>query len=173
MPLHLPRIFSHPLSRSVGTRTDLCSTYAHTYRDRQAQGYASRSEWSESIVLLRMMLYIAAEQHDPRVVVPALIHDPDIDWNSWSVDTETKDVRRFHFEDLDQTDQMLCTAHWDMIAAYVARLESVVNAGTMRKLEDVVEQLRDFKEQAQQLYGKNACAAKAAQIFVIPGAFLY
>ncbi len=169
MPLHLPRIFPHPLSRS---RTDLCSTYEHTYRERQAQGYGSRSEWGQSIVLLRMMLQIAAEQHDPHIGIPALNNGPDIDWNTWSVDTEMKDVRRFHFEDLDQTDQMLCTAHCDSIARYVARLESVVNAGTLRKLEDVVGQLRDFSEQAQQLYGSRACAAKAARIWTIPGALV-
>lgn len=169
MPLHLPRIFPHPLSRS---RTDLCSTYEHTYRERQAQGYGSRSEWSQSIVLLRMMLQIAAEQHDPHIGIPALNNGPDIDWNTWCVDTEMKDVRRFHFEDLDQTDQMLCTAHYDSIARYVARLESVVNAGTLMKLEDVVGQLQEFSEQAQQLYGSRACAAKAARIWTIPGALV-
>lgn len=170
MPLHLPRIFSHHHSRS---RTDLCSTYAHTYQERQAQGYGSRSEWTESIVLLSTLLQIAAEQHDPPFADRVLDEGFVLDWNTWSVDTELKDVRRFHFEDLDQTDQMLCTSHCKAIAFNVARLESIVNAGTMRKLEDVVGQLRDFKEQAQQLYGKKACATKASRIYIIPGALTW
>jgi len=118
------------------------------------------------------MLQIAAEQHDPHMGHPTLNYGFEIDWNTWSVDTELKDIRRFHFEDLDQTDQMLSTEHCDVIATYVARLESVVTAGTLRKLEDVVRQLQDFKEQAQQLYGKKACAAKAFRICIIPGALV-
>lgn len=168
MPLHLPRIFSHAHSRN---RTDLCSTYAHTYQERQAQGYGSRSEWTEAIVQLRMVLRMAADQHDPPM--EAVDYGFVLDWKTWSVDTELEDVRRFHFEDLDKIDQMLCTSHCNSIAFNVARLESIVNAGTLRKLEGVVRQLEDFELRAQHLYGKKACAAKASRICIIPGAITW
>lgn len=121
---------------------------------------------------LRTMLRTAAEQHDPQHprIVPGPIDDPDIDWNTWNVDAEIKDVRRFHFEDLDQTDQMLSTSHCNEMARLVARIESALNAGTLRKLEDVLGHLRAFREQALQLYGKKACKATTSQKCIIPGA---
>ena len=152
MPLHIPNIFGRSRSRSTGVRTDLCNTYKYTTEERKAQGYGNRSDWHHAITLLGSMLEIAAEGSE------------EIDWDNWSVDSEMRDVRSFHFEDLDQTDQMLCPMHTDMIINSTALLRGKVNQNTFRKLEDVMGQLLSFKAQAEQLYGKEACAAKGTRM---------
>lgn len=105
------------------------------------------------------MLEIAVDEHEQDISSEG--HSK-IDWETWNVDTEIQDVRRFHFEDLDQTDQMLCPAYCTAIAICEALLGSVVTVAMKSKLADVVRHLRSFAEQAQQLYGKEACATKTA-----------
>ena len=152
MPLQIPHIFGRSRSRSTGVRTDLCNIYRYTTEERKAQGYGNRSDWHHVITLLRSMLKIAAEGSEG------------IDWDNWSVDGEMRDARSFHFEDLDQTDQMLCPMHTDMIISSIALLREMVSQNTLRKLEDVMGQLLSFKAQAEQLYGKEACAAKGTRM---------
>lgn len=152
MPLHIPHIFGRSRSRSTGVRTDLCNNYRHTTAERRAQGYSERSDWSNAIELLSDLLLTAVQKPE------------DIEWDTWEVDKEMADVRRFHFEDLDQTDQMLCPTCYRLLVKAVNELTGSVSAGTTGKLWDVVERLRSFKLQAEQLYGEESCAAMGERL---------
>ena len=150
MPLHLPHIFHR--SRSRDFRTDLSATYRDTKEQRKAQGYSTRSDWHEAIYMVNSMLTAAT---DPTY---------DIDWHTWNIDSELQELRRFHFEDLDQTDQMVCPIASALLLRSIAILRPKVKSAVLAKMERAGQQLKSFREQAEQLYGHEACAAAAAKI---------
>ena len=152
MPLHIPHLFGRSRSSSTGIRTDLCTTYRQTFAERRAQGYDERSDFSAAITLLGQMLETAVETPQ------------DIDWEEWNLDSEIRDVQRFHFEDLDQTDQMLCPTYHEHLANAISSLEAKESANTFRKVWDVVMYVLGFAQQAEQLYGKELCAAMGAKL---------
>lgn len=153
MPLHLPRLFGRSPSQTTGVRTDLCTTYPYTDSERREQGYLYRSDYDNAVTFLMSILKNITEERERGSK----------GWADWSVDAEMRDVCRFHFEDLDQWDQMCCPMVYLYIRNYAGMLEPY-NESTLGPLNKTLEHLRSFKEQAEQLYGKESCKAVSDQV---------
>lgn len=148
MPLRIPLIFKRSRPRSTIIRTDLCTPRTISREERDAQGYASRSDWHNAIYILSCML-------DTALYVEATM-----DWESWNIESEFREVRRFHFEDLDQTDQKFSPTAYTVFKDFQDQMESKsdVREDAKTNMEAFCLQLERFREQAVQLYGAEACA---------------
>ena len=138
MPLHLRNL----LGRSNNNhRTDLCRTYTLNSKERETQGYLCRSDWNwHNGWLLRM-------------IQNALQESTSTDWQNWTVESEWRAIRNYHFEDLDMDDQALCVLYWRALSQLRSDLIHFAREEQLVPIQEVITQLWSFTQQAEQLYG--------------------
>ena len=145
MHLHLRKLFGSLHSHNHGHRTDLCRSYTMSLEERAAQGYSCRSEWAWDNSWLLYLTHHAATAIAQKTA--------EIDWQTWTVQSECSKIHRYQFEDLDQTDQKMCVVFWRALSEHREILFDSTKSEHLEPVGVVIAQLKRFKEQAEQLYG--------------------
>ena len=145
MHLHLRKLLGHSHPHSHGHRTDLSCSYPMSPKERAAQGYCCRSDWAWDIGLLLQSIQRADEE--------AQLRTGTIDWEEWSVQYECSKVCRYHFEDLDEVDQVRCVVFWRALSEREDFVCHLTRPNQLAPIEEVIAHLLRFKQQAEQLYG--------------------
>ena len=141
MPLHLPRLHLRSRSHSTSYRTDLCRAYTMTSEERRAQGYLTRSDWTWHNGLLLDLIQNALKESTT------------LTWHEWTVQSECRKIRQTKFEDLDLVDQVTCVAYRNAFLQLKECLRPYASSEQLAPIEEVVERLQSFTQQAEQLYG--------------------